>query len=233
MSIMGPRSRELLEKVIDADLSNEAFPFGTSQVIELGYGLARASRISYVGELGWELYMPTEFALGMYDAVMEEGEPMGLKLAGYHALNSLRIEKAYRHFGHDIGEDDTPLEAGLGFAVAFDKNGGFIGRDALLRQKEAGVNRRLVQFALEDPEPLMYHEEPIYRDGEMVGATTSAMFGYTLGSCVALGYVEHEGGVTRDYLDAGGFEIEVACERYPARASLRPMYDPKSERVRM
>ena len=140
------------------------------------------------------------------------------------------MEKAFKHWGHDIGDEDTPLEAGLGFAVAFDKNDDFIGREALLRQKEQGLKKRMVQFALEDAEPLMYHEEPIYRDGVMVGSTTSAQFGHTIGASVGLGFVENEEGVSADWIKAGKYEIEVACERYPAKASLRPMYDPKSER---
>jgi 4-methylaminobutanoate oxidase (formaldehyde-forming) len=150
-----------------------------------------------------------------------------LRHVGYHALNSLRIEKAYREFGHDLGADDTPLEAGLGFAVAFDKPGGFIGREALLAQREQRLQKRLLQFLLEDPEPLLYHNEPIYRGDELVGYTTSGMYGHTLGGAVALGYVSN----TEDLL-AKPYEIEVAGRCYPARASLRPMYDPKSERVR-
>jgi 4-methylaminobutanoate oxidase (formaldehyde-forming) len=151
-----------------------------------------------------------------------------------HAMDSLRIEKAYRHWGHDIGEDDTPLDAGLGFVVAFEKKIPFIGRDALLRQRSQGkLTKRLVQFALEDPEPLLYHNEPIYRDGRLVGYTSSAAYGHTLGRAIALGYVNAPEGVDQSYLDAGAFEIEVACERVPARASLKPMYDPRSERMRV
>ena len=233
ISIMGPNSRDLLAGLTSADLSNTAFPFGTSRQIELGYGLVRAARITFVGELGWELYIPTEFAVAIYDLIVERGEAFGLKHAGYHTLNSCRMEKSYRHWGHDITDEDSPLEAGLGFAVAFDKPGGFIGRDALLKKKEAGLARRLVSFALEDPEPLMYHEEPIFRDGLKVGSTTSAMFGHTIGSSIALGYIEHEGGVSKEYIESGQFEIEVAAERLPARASLRCFYDPRHQRVKV
>ena len=164
---------------------------------------------------------------------MERGEEFDLQHAGYHTLNSCRMEKAYRHWGHDITDEDSPLEAGLGFAVDFDKPDGFIGREALLRQKENGTSRRLVAFALNDPGPLMYHEEPIFRDGVKVGSTTSAMFGHTVGASVALGYVHHDGGVSKDFIDSGSFEIEVAAERVPARASLRPFYDPKHERIKV
>ena len=230
---MGPRARDLLTRVTDADLSNDAFPFGTSQEIDLAYAKVRASRISYVGELGWELYIPTEFTLGVYDAIVAAGDALGLKHVGMHAMNSLRMEKGYRHWGDDITEEDTPLEAGLGFAVAFDKDADFIGRDALLRQKETGLKRRLVQFSLKDPEPLLYHDEPIWRDGKIVGRITSGMFGYTIGCAIGMGHVEHEDGVNANFVNAGSYEIEVACERVPARASLRPFYDPKSERVRM
>jgi glycine cleavage system aminomethyltransferase T len=156
---------------------------------------------------------------------------VGLRPAGYRALNSLRLEKAYRGWGHDISAGDTPLEAGLGFAVAWDKPGGFTGREALLRQKEAGVSRRLVQFALEDPEALLLHEEPVYREGVLVGRVASAAYGHTLGRSVALGYVTApEPGLSRSWYEAGDYEIELASERFRARASLQPMYDPKSER---
>ena len=233
LSVMGPRSRELLATLTDADLSNASFPFGTSQVIDLAYARVRASRITYVGELGWELYIPTEFAPGVFDALMTQGVAFGLRLAGYHALNSLRMEKAYRHWGHDISDEDSPLQGGLGFAVAWDKPGGFIGREALLQQKEQGLNRRLVQFALDDPEPLLYHNEPIWRNGEIVGRITSGMFGHMLGKSLGMGYVTNSQGVAdRDYLLDARYEIEVAGVRVPASASLAPLYDPTGLRVK-
>ena len=232
LGVMGPRSRELLASVTPDDLSNEAFPFMHSREIEIGYGLARATRVTYVGELGWELYIPAEFAASIYDTLVEAGRSVELKHCGYHALNSLRMEKGYRHWGHDIGDEDTPLEAGLGFAVAWDKPDGFLGRDALLEKRRQGVRKRLVQFLLEDPEPLMNHDEPIWCDDVRVGRTTSAMFGHTLGASVALGYVENEEGVSPDFIEQGSFEIEIARERYPARASLRPLYDPEGRRVK-
>ena len=185
------------------------------------------------GELGFELYVPAEFAVGVYDALVEAGADLDLAHGGLHAMNSLRIEKAYRHLGHDITADDTPLEAGLGFAVAWDKGVDFVGRDALLRARDEGApKRRLVQLLLEDPEPMMYHEEPVWAGDRIVGSTTSAMYGHTLGASVALGYVEHEEGVTRDLVETTSFEVEIACERYPAKASLRPLYDPRSERIK-
>ncbi|HIB93699.1 MAG TPA: FAD-dependent oxidoreductase [Candidatus Lambdaproteobacteria bacterium] len=244
LSVMGPESRNLLSKLTPAKLSNEAFPFGTGQEIEIGYGTALALRMTYVGELGWEIYAPTEFAQDIYDKIIEAGNDYGLQPGGMHALNSLRLEKAFRHWGHDITDEDTPLEAGLGFAVKFDKPGGFIGRDALLRQKEElsvsknGVlKKRLVQFALENPEPLLYHNEPIWckqaQHDKIVGDLTSGMYGHTVETCLGMGYVSYEDGVSKDFLESSTFEIEVAGERHRARASLRAFYDPKSERVRM
>jgi len=233
LSVMGPNSRALLSRVTDADLSNEAFPFGTAQEIELGYARLRAVRVTYVGELGWELYVSSDFARSVFDTVVAEGDDLGLRLAGMHVLDSCRIEKAFRHYGHDITDEDTPIEAGLSFACRFDKNVEFLGREALLRQKEEGVRKRLVQFALEDPEPLLYHNEPIYRDGTIVGHVTSGNYGHHLGSAIGMGYVRNADGVTADFVKAGRYEIEVAGERFAAKASLRPMYDPKAERVRL
>jgi glycine cleavage system aminomethyltransferase T len=201
-------------------------------VIELGLALVRASRITYVGELGWELYVPTEFMQGVYDELVSSGKDYGLVHAGYHALNSLRIEKAYRHWGHDITDEDTPLEAGLGFAVKWDKAGGFIGREALLRQKQSGHLKRLVQFKLKSPEPLLYHNEPIWRGDAIVGFIRSGMYGHSLGAAVGLGYVTAADGAPVGAVGPDDYEIEVAGIRCPATASLRPLYDPKNERIR-
>jgi glycine cleavage system aminomethyltransferase T/glycine/D-amino acid oxidase-like deaminating enzyme len=232
LGIMGPRSRELLAQVTSADVSNAVFPFGSSREIDIGYAHVRASRITYVGELGWELYVPCEFALGVYDVIAAAGEGVGLVHAGYHAMDTLRMEKAYRHWGHDISDEDTPFEAGLGFAVAFAKPADFIGRAALEKQRHAGVGRRLLQFALENPQPLVYHNEPIWRDGKLVGRVTSGAYGHTIGSALCMGYVECEPGCPGDAMLAGIYEIEVACERWPARPSLRPFYDPSSARIK-
>ncbi len=231
LGVMGPKARDLLSRVTSADLANDAFPFAASREIDIGYTTARATRITYVGELGWELYVPVEFAAGVYDELMAQGQDVGLTPVGFHAVNSLRMEKGYRHWGHDISDEDTPQEAGLGFAVAHGKNAGFIGRDAVLRQRETGVNKRLVLFALEDPEPLLYHYEPIHRDGEIVGYLTSGMFGYTVGAAIGMGYVGHEAGVTREWIEAGSYDIEIAGKRCPARASLTAFYDPERKRI--
>ncbi|MDX6324448.1 MAG: hypothetical protein QOK15_802 [Nocardioidaceae bacterium] len=233
VSVMGPAARAVLQRVTDADLSNEAFPFGTSRPIDLGLGFVRATRITYVGELGWELLVPHDIAVHVWDALREVGDQAGLRPAGYYALNSLRMEKAYRSWGHDISAGDSPLEAGLGFAVAWEKPGGFQGREALLRQREQGVRRRLMQFTLSEPQPVLLHEEPIFRDGQLVGRISSAAYGHTLGGAVGLGYVTApESGLPRSWFEGEDYEIEIATRRHRARASLQPMYDPKSERPR-
>jgi 4-methylaminobutanoate oxidase (formaldehyde-forming) len=231
LGLMGPQSRALLSRLTPDDVSNAGFSFRTSREIELGYARVRATRITYVGELGWELYVPTEFAPHIFDRIIDAGESFGLRLAGYHAMNSLRMEKAYRHWGHDIDSDTTLLEAGLGFTAAWNKRDGFAGRDALLRQKQEGVKRRLVQFRLQDPDAVLFHDEPIWRDGKRVGRVTSAMHGHCLGAAVALGYVAADTQVTAEYIGAGSYEIEIAGQLVPAFASLAPMFDPKNERV--
>lgn len=232
LSVMGPHSRQLLQSLTDANLSNEAFAFGTSQMIDLGYARVRASRVTYVGELGWELYIPTEFTTGVYDAIIDAGCTFELRHAGYHALNSLRLEKGYRHWGHDITPDDTPIEAGLAFAIAWDKPGGFIGRDALDRQREHGTRRRLIQVALDDPSKLLYHSEPIWQNGSIVGSITSGMFGHTIGASLGMGWINSSDTIDREQLLDSTYEIEVAGERIPAKVSLAPWYDPKGTRVR-
>ena len=232
LAVMGPKARDFLQPLTPNDLSNAAFPFGTSREIEIGYARARASRITYVGELGWELYIPTEYVSGIYEALVKAGADISLKHVGMHAVNSLRMEKGYRHWGHDISDEETPLEAGLGFAVAWDKPNGFIGKEVLLRQRGEPTTKRLVQFLLTDPEPLVYHNEPVYCDGAIVGYVTSGMYAHALGSAAALGYVSHADGVTVDFVEAGRFEIEVAGVKYGAKASLRPFYDAKNSKIR-
>jgi 4-methylaminobutanoate oxidase (formaldehyde-forming) len=234
LSVQGPRSRQLLSRITSADLSNEVFPYFTGKEIDMDYGRGLAFRLSFVGELGWELYVPTEFALGVYDAIVEAGADFGLSHAGMQTLESTRTEAGRRDYGLDMENSDSPLEAGLGFAVDFDKKGGFIGRDALFRQwKSRPYGTRLTQFLLDDPDPLLYGEEPIFRDGVRVGYLRSGAYGHTLGGAMGLGYVSHDEGVTAEFINSGTYEILVAGELFPARASLRPMYDPKGERVRM
>ncbi len=231
LCLMGPDSRALLSKVSPANISNEVHPFGSMQEIEIGMGMARAHRVTYVGELGWELYVSSDQAAHVFEALDEAGTDLGLKMCGLHVLDSCRIEKAYRHFGHDITDEDHVLEAGLGFAVKTDK-GDFIGRDAVLKKRDEGMQTRLLQFQLNDPEPLLYHNEPILRDGHIVGYLTSGNYGHYLGAAIGLGYVPCVGEKPDEVL-ASRYQIEIAGERFDAKASLKPLYDPKSERVRM
>ena len=234
LNVQGPQSRELLSRVSPDDLSTETFPYMTWKEIDLGYAIVRAMRATYMGELGYEIHVPTEMAQHVFDTLMGATEGLDFRHVGYHALNSLRVEKAYRHMGHDITDEDTPLEGGLAFAVAWDKPGGFIGRDALLRRRNEGLSRRLVVFELEDPEPLLYHNEPIWRDGQLVGKTTSGWYGHTLGHAVGLGYVDAgaPGAATPEWLLGGRYELEIANVRYAARPSLRPPHDPTGARIR-
>jgi sarcosine dehydrogenase len=233
LGVMGPRSRELLSRLTAADLSNEAFPFSTMREVELGHAPVRAARVTYVGELGWELYVPVEFAAGLYEALLEAGSDLGLADAGYYAIDSLRVEKAYRAWGRELTTEDGPVEAGLAFAVRPDKPGGFIGRDAFLRAREQPLTRRLVSFALEDPAALPWGDEPILCDGRVVGSVSSAAFGHTLGRAVALGYVEHPGGVDASLLGGATFELDIGGERFKARAGLRAPYDPQGLRTKL
>ncbi|MFO1465105.1 MAG: FAD-dependent oxidoreductase [Steroidobacteraceae bacterium] len=236
LGIMGPRSRPLLQELSGADLSNVAHPFGTSALLEIGYATVRASRISYVGELGWELYVPAEHVMDVYERLLEAGAGHGLRHAGYHAMASCRVEKGYRHWGHDIADEDDPMQAGLAFTVAWDKAGGFLGRDALLTRKAAGVpKRRLVQVMIEDHSdqaPFLFHEEPILKDGHIVGSIRSGAWGHRLDRSLGMGYVGCEAGVTAEWLASGHWEVEVACERHAARVQLKPWYDPNNERMK-
>lgn len=230
LAVMGPNARVLMQAISPNDFSNAANPFGTAQQIELGLGLARAHRVSYVGELGWEIYVSADMAAHAFETIWEAGQGMGLKLCGLHMMDCARIEKAFRHFGHDITCEDHVLEAGLGFVVKTAKPA-FIGRDAVLRKKDTGLDKRLLQFRLTEPEPLLYHNEPILRDGEIVGFLSSGAYGHHLGGAIGLGYVPCAGETAQQLL-ASRYEIDVAGTRVRAEASLKPMYDPKSERVR-
>lgn len=230
LGLMGPRSRDLLQSLCDDDISDNVLPYRAAAEIEIGYAPVRAVRISYMGELGYELYIATEFAQHVFDRLLESGTETDLQLAGYHALDSLRQEKGFRHWGHDIGIEDTPFEAGLGFAI--DWNADFIGREALEPLRGTPQSRRLVQFLLRDGSARIYHDEPIFRDGVRVGVTTSASYGHSLGAAVGMGYVECPDGVTRDWIDSGTWSIEVASEPVAASAQLAGFYDPKGDRMK-
>ncbi len=220
LGVMGPRARTLLDRLTEADLGDDAFPFATMQHIDVAGVPVTALRISYVGELGWELYVPADRAGSLYDAVAAAGADLEARPAGYHALHSLRTECGFVSWGHDVSDEDTPLEAGLGFAVAWDTD--FVGREALLKQRGDLPAKRLVYVRLADPAPLLYHDEPVYRDGALVGRVTSGMFGHTVGAAVGLAFVAHAGGVSPDFVAGADFAVEVAGERVPAHVSLRP-----------
>ncbi|MBL8740944.1 MAG: aminomethyltransferase family protein, partial [Myxococcales bacterium] len=233
INIQGPRSRELMELVTTADMSNEAFPFRAAREIDIGFARALCVRITYLGELGYELYVPTEQAVHVYDRLVAAGEPIGLRHAGLKALASLRMEKGYRDYGHDIDNTDSVLEAGLGFAVDLKKPGGFIGKEAVLAKKAAGpLTRRIVQVLVEDPEPLMFHAEVVRRDGKAVGYVRAASYGFTVGGAVGLVMVEAGESIDAAYLANGKWEVEIAGKIYPARASLKPLYDPEMKRIK-
>jgi len=225
LAIMGPNARSLMQRLTSSDLSHAAFPFATRQTVEIGYANVEAFRISYVGELGWELYMPSEFTAHVYEQTVREGDSFGLRHAGYHALNTLRLEKGFREWGHDIGPLDTPVEAGLLFLVDWEKKGGFRGREALLRQMDQRPGKRLVGFALPDCDKLIYHDEPVLLDGNIVGRITSGGYSHTLNCPIGLAYVEHPEVFRKGFFNAGRYEVEVARARYKAEISLRPLHD--------
>jgi 4-methylaminobutanoate oxidase (formaldehyde-forming) len=233
INLQGPRSRELLQTLTSVDLGNAAFPFRCARDIDIGYARLLCIRITYVGELGYELHIPAEQAVHVYDRLVEAGRSFGLEHAGLKALASLRLEKGYRDYGHDIDNTDDPFEAGLGFALDLKKPDGFIGRDAVLaRQARGALQRRLVQVLLKDPEPLMFHAEIVHRDGVPVGYLRAASYGHTLGGAVGLAMIEPGVPVDDAWLRAGTWEVEVAGRRYPAIVSLAPLYDPRMARIR-
>jgi 4-methylaminobutanoate oxidase (formaldehyde-forming) len=226
----------LLQSLTSVDLSDAAFPFRAAREIDVGYARVLCVRITYVGELGYELYVPAEQAVHVYEKVVEAGARVGLVHAGLRALGSLRMEKAYRDYGHDLDNTDDPYETGLGFAVDLKKPSGFLGKDALLERKARGpLRRRLVQVLVKDPEPLMYHAEIVLRDGIPVGYVRAASYGHTLGGAVGLAMVEPKNvdAVDAAYLDSGRWEVEIAGRRHPAVVSLKPLYDPKNERIKL
>jgi len=242
LNVQGPRSRELLQSLTSVDLSNEAYPFRAAREIDIGYARVLCTRITYLGELGYELFIPAEQAVHVYDQVVAAGVKFGLVHAGLRALGSLRMEKGYRDYGHDLDNTDDPYETGLGFAVDLKKPGGFLGKDALLARKAQGpLRRRLVQVRVQDAAPLMFHAEVVLRDGVPVGYVRAASYGHTLGGAVGLALLEPKNvaAVDQAWLDAGRWEVEIGTgnrisgTRYPATVSLRPLYDPKGERTRM
>lgn len=227
LGLMGPRSRLFLEEMSGKELGNDRCPFGHCIELEIGYARVRAARVTYVGELGWELYIPTEFAVHVFDALMRSERPPAP--AGFHALHSLRTESAYRHWGHDITDEDDPVCAGLGFAVSSSKT--YIGRSAIDTIRRRTRTRRLVALKLDDPAPLIYHDEPVMLDGKIVGRTTSGRFGHSVGAAVGLAWITSDDGVDAGFLRSGAFSIEIAGTEHPISVSFKPFYDPGRERV--
>ncbi|HVE50149.1 MAG TPA: FAD-dependent oxidoreductase [Casimicrobiaceae bacterium] len=233
LNVQGPRSRELLQTLTSADLSNAAFSFRTAREIDIGFARVLCIRITYLGELGYELFIPTEQAMHVYERIVEAGEVLALRHAGLKALASLRMEKAYRDYGHDMDNTDTVLEVGLGFAVALDKPGGFVGREAVLAQKSRGpLRKRLVQILVKNPEPMMFHAEIVKRNGRALGYVRAASYGHTLGGAVGLAMFEADEPIDQAYLDRGRFEVDIAGRAYPAIASLKPLYDPSMSKIK-
>ena len=232
LALMGPRARDVLAQVSDADVSNAAFPFATWRDIVVGGATLRALRVTYVGELGWELHVPVEFALSVYTTLVEAGRAHGIVNAGYRAIESLRLEKGYRAWGSDIGPDHTPLEAGLGWAVKLGRDIPFLGREALVAQRDRPLTKRLTCFTVDDPGIVLLGRETIYRDGQRVGWLSSAGWGYTVGRNIGYGYVRNADGVSDDMLRSGVWEVEVAAERVSTRLHFEALYDPRSLRVK-
>jgi 4-methylaminobutanoate oxidase (formaldehyde-forming) len=233
INIHGPKSRALMQKVSYADMSDLAFPYLSAKEIDIGYASVLAIRVTYIGELGWELHVPTVHAVQVYDQLVDQGEQFGLRHAGLQTLSSLRLEKAYRDFGVDVDNTDNPIEAGLGFAVKLDKEGGFIGRDALAEIKARGIPcNRMIQFLLQDPEPLLYGNELIYLNGEEVGYMQIGAYGHTLGAAVGIGFARTEQPLSAKIVNAGSWEIDIAGTRIKATASVKPLYDPTMERIK-
>jgi len=233
LSLMGPNSRRILAELTEADLSNDGFPFAHAREIHIAGAPVLALRITYVGELGWELHIPTEFALTVYEALMAVGAAFGLVNAGYRAIESLRLEKGYRAWGADIGPDHTPLEAGLGWAVKLDTEMPFLGREALLQQRANPLRKRLACFTVDDPEIVLLGRETIYRDGERVGWLSSAGWGYTVAKNIGYGYVRQSTGVDRDFILSGRYELDVAGKRVACQVQLKPLYDPQHQRIKI
>jgi 4-methylaminobutanoate oxidase (formaldehyde-forming) len=232
LGVMGPKSRDLLSMVCDVDFGNAAFPFATTQFVAIAGCQLRAQRVTYVGELGWELHVPAEDAHSVLDSLFAAGRTMDTRLAGMMAMNSLRLEKSYVSWGHDVSRDDTPLEAGLGFAIAWEKPNGFLGRDALIAQKAEGIRRRLISLVLQDPEPLLWGHEPVICNGVPTGFTLSASYGHSVGGAIAMAYVTNGGlPVTRSWVHEQTWEIEFAGKRHRAFPHWRAPYDPDRLRI--
>jgi len=233
INIQGPRSRELMQQVTSVDLANEAFPFRAAREIDIGFARVLCIRITYLGELGYELYIPTEQALHVYDRLVDAGAHVGLRHAGLKTLASCRMEKGYRDYGHDIDNTDSVLDAGLGFAVDLKKPNGFLGKDAVLAHKAKGpLSKRLLQILVKDPQPLLFHAEIVHRDGVPVGYIRAASYGHTLGGAVGLAMIDAGQPLDAKWIEAGTWQVDIAGTLYPAIASLRPLFDPENKKIK-
>ena len=231
INVQGPHSRQVLQQVTSADLSNEAFPFRAAREIDIGFARVLCIRITYLGELGYELYIPTEQAVHVYDRLVATG---GLRHAGLKTLASCRMEKGYRDYGHDIDNTDGVLEAGLGFAVDLKKPRGFLGKEAVVAKKAAGpLKKRLLQVLCMDPQPMLFHAEPVLRNNQAVGYVRAASYGHTLGGAVGLAMIAADEPIDGKWIEAGTWELEIAGQRYPALASLKPLYDPENKKIKI
>ncbi|NBR35520.1 MAG: aminomethyl transferase family protein, partial [Rhodobacteraceae bacterium] len=232
LSLCGPRSRDILTSVSDLDLNDSAFPFNTLQHFHIGHAPVFAQRLSYTGELGWEIFITPDFAEHVLECLMEAGAPCGLRLVGGEALNALRIEKGFVHWGTDMAYTEAPHQLALGFACKPNKLVSFIGRDAYLARKEEGKGPFLCSVKLRDSEPILHHNEPVLRNGKVVGYVTSGAYGYTSGSAVGLCLVSLPDGETDvETLETGEFAIVVEGVNFDADVSLAPFYDPKSKNM--
>jgi len=233
LNVQGPKSRALLQTLTSTDLSNEAFPFRTARQIDIGFARALCIRITYVGELGYELYIPSEQAAHVYDRLIEAGRHFELRHAGLKALGSLRMEKGYRDYGHDIDNTDNAFEVGLGFAIDLNKSSGFIGREAVLKQKASGpLKRRLAQILVKNPEPMLFHAEIVKRNGKELGYVRAGAYGHTLGGAVGLAMLEAGEPTGATYINEGVWTVDIAGKTYPADVSLKPLYDPEMKRIK-
>ena len=233
INLQGPKSRELLQSITDTDVANSAFPYRHARDIAIGYANVLCIRITYLGELGYELYVPTEQAVHVYDRIVAAGASHGLRHAGLKALSSLRLEKGYRDYGHDIDNTDNPIDAGLGFAVDMSNGRSFIGRDAIVALPPASeTHHRLLQILVTDPAPQMFHAEVVSRSGVAVGYIRAASYCFTLSGAVGLAMIEAAEPITKNWIESGNWEVDIAGQRFPAIASIRPMYDPTAQRIK-
>jgi len=232
LALMGPRAREVLQAVTRDDVSNAAFPFARARTLRIAGASVLALRVTYVGELGWELHIPVESALNVYDALKTAGAPMGILDAGYRAIESLRLEKGYRAWSSDLTPDTSPLEADMVWAVKLNRDINFIGRQALLTQGKTGLKKIFAGFTLDADDVMLFGRETIYRNDQRVGWLSSGGYGYSVQQNIGYGYVRNATGIDRAYLESGDYSLEIASKRYPCKLHLQPLYDPDMKKIK-